>query len=527
MARLLDAGHQGVARAAAHLASGGLVAFPTETVYGLGALAADGRAVAKVFAAKGRPRGHPLIVHLPSAAFLWEWADEEAQESAGVDPERVEALARRHWPGPLTLVLRARPEVDRGITGGQDTVALRVPSGPVALELLAAVGAPVVAPSANRFGRVSATRAEHVLDEFPDLDEVLVLDGGSTELGLESTILDLTGQEPRLLRPGALTPDELGVAPPAAGRADGLSSPRAPGGLQRHYAPATPLRVVPAGELEQLARGRRGIIARRPPRGEVPHAVFTAGGAAPAGTARWLVLPTDPVGFGRELFAAVRHLDALGLEEVLVEEGPQGAEWLAVRDRLQRAAAAEPGPEAPAPASRGPTDPERGDGGPLVAVVMGSGSDWETMKRADEVLERFGVPHTCHVVSAHRTPERLAEFGRRAAESGYEVIIAGAGGAAHLPGMLAASTHLPVFGVPVRSAALSGMDSLLSIVQMPRGVPVGTLAIGEAGAENAALLAVAVLALARPELRERLIAFRREQTAAAAATELPTPTFEA
>ena len=158
---------------------------------------------------------------------------------------------------------------------------------------------------------------------------------------------------------------------------------------------------------------------------------------------------------------------------------------------------------------------------------MGSGSDWETMKRADEVLERFGVPHTCHVVSAHRTPERLAEFGRRAAESGYEVIIAGAGGAAHLPGMLAASTHLPVFGVPVRSAALSGMDSLLSIVQMPRGVPVGTLAIGEAGAENAALLAVAVLALARPELRERLIAFRREQTAAAAATELPTPTFEA
>ncbi len=169
----------------------------------------------------------------------------------------------------------------------------------------------------------------------------------------------------------------------------------------------------------------------------------------------------------------------------------------------------------------GPTAAER----PLVAVVMGSASDWETMRHADEMLARFGVPRTCHVVSAHRTPGKLSEFAAAAAGQGYRVLIAGAGGAAHLPGMLAAGTHLPVFGVPVQSAALSGLDSLLSIVQMPKGVPVGTLAIGPAGAVNAALLAIAVLATSRPELERRLIAYREEQTAAALAMSLPSDSF--
>ncbi|HEX8498954.1 MAG TPA: 5-(carboxyamino)imidazole ribonucleotide mutase [Pyrinomonadaceae bacterium] len=159
---------------------------------------------------------------------------------------------------------------------------------------------------------------------------------------------------------------------------------------------------------------------------------------------------------------------------------------------------------------------------PLVAVVMGSTSDWETMRHAAEVLKEFGVPHECAVVSAHRTPQRMAEFAAGAEARGLEVVIAGAGGAAHLPGMIAAQTTVPVLGVPVESRVLRGVDSLLSIVQMPAGVPVGTLAIGPAGATNAALLAVAVLANTRPELRERLRRFREEQTAKVRAAQLPT-----
>jgi 5-(carboxyamino)imidazole ribonucleotide mutase len=147
---------------------------------------------------------------------------------------------------------------------------------------------------------------------------------------------------------------------------------------------------------------------------------------------------------------------------------------------------------------------------PLVGVIMGSRSDWETMKHADEVLTRFGVPHECQIVSAHRTPALMAEYASTAAGRGLEVIIAGAGGAAHLPGMVAAQTVLPVIGVPVQSKALNGLDSLLSIVQMPKGIPVATVAIGAAGAENAGLLAVSMLATTRPDLRERLQAFRAE-----------------
>jgi len=150
---------------------------------------------------------------------------------------------------------------------------------------------------------------------------------------------------------------------------------------------------------------------------------------------------------------------------------------------------------------------------PLVGVVMGSRSDWPTLQRAAQILEQFGVPHACEVVSAHRTPVKLADYARTAADRGLKVIIAGAGGAAHLPGMLAAHTHLPVLGVPVESAMLHGVDSLLSIVQMPAGVPVGTLAIGPAGAANAALLAISILALEDAALRQRLVAYRTEQTA--------------
>src|SRR5829696_2525140 len=168
------------------------------------------------------------------------------------------------------------------------------------------------------------------------------------------------------------------------------------------------------------------------------------------------------------------------------------------------------------------TDGVGGAGAPLLAVCMGSTSDWETMRHAAEVLKKFGVPHECAVVSAHRTPRWMAEFAAGAEARGLEVVIAGAGGAAHLPGMIAAQTLLPVLGVPVKSKALKGLDSLLSIVQMPAGVPVGTLAIGRAGATNAALLAVAILANTRPHLRERLRRFRDEQTARVRESSLPT-----
>lgn len=165
--------------------------------------------------------------------------------------------------------------------------------------------------------------------------------------------------------------------------------------------------------------------------------------------------------------------------------------------------------------------PNQSNETPLVAVVMGSTSDWETMEHADRVLTEFGVPHRCEVVSAHRTPAKLAAFAEGAADAGFEVIIAGAGGAAHLPGMLAAGTTLPVLGVPVESRALRGLDSLLSIVQMPAGIPVGTLAIGPAGATNAALLAVSILSLGRPALREKLLEFRRTQTERVLTATLP------
>src|SRR5690606_32730519 len=213
---------------------------------------------------------------------------------------RSEALAERFWPGPLTLVLHAAPGVDRAITGGQDTVALRVPANPVALDLLAAFGAPLVAPSANRFGRVSPTRADHVLAEFED-DDVLVVDGGPTEHGLESTILDLSGPQARLLRPGALPLEALREVLPVAAAARG--GPRAPGTLARHYAPATPLRTVAADHLERELVGTRGVIARREPHAAVGAARFSSAEARPPEGARWLVLPADPAGFARELFA--------------------------------------------------------------------------------------------------------------------------------------------------------------------------------------------------------------------------------
>jgi L-threonylcarbamoyladenylate synthase len=322
---LVAATPQNIARAAALLAAGGLVAFPTETVYGLGASARDPAAVTRVFAAKGRPADHPLIVHLAAAEDLEQWAR--------TVPEAARRLARAFWPGPLTLVLPRRPEVADVITGGQDSVALRVPAHPVALALLQAAG-PLVAPSANRFGRVSPTTAAHVRDELGTAVD-LILDGGPCSVGVESSIVGLLGEAPVLLRPGGISPARLeavlGQPLMLPHRAGGADTPRVPGALASHYAPATPLEVCSAGALAARADElvQRGLRVR----------VLALGEAAtlPA-SAHVESMPVDAAGYARVLYATLRRLDDAGHGVILVEAPPESPDWLAVRDRLARAA---------------------------------------------------------------------------------------------------------------------------------------------------------------------------------------------
>jgi L-threonylcarbamoyladenylate synthase len=317
MGPVVPASAANIARAADLLRAGELVCFPTETVYGVGADATNPAALRRVFRAKGRPAEHPLILHLPDAGALDDWAAEV--------PERARALAARFWPGPLTLVLRRGERVLDEVTGGQDTVALRVPGHPLALRLLAEFGGAIAAPSANRFGRISPTRPEHAQAELGDA-VALVLDGGPSEVGLESTIVDLSEGPARLLRPGGvprtLLAEELGEEPRLAGAGNG---PRAPGRLASHYAPASPVRLVPVSTLERdVEEGEaHSVLALRPP--------------PPAFDGTWLRLPADPEGYARGLYAALRALDAEG-RPILVEAPPQGPEWEAVNDRLARAA---------------------------------------------------------------------------------------------------------------------------------------------------------------------------------------------
>jgi L-threonylcarbamoyladenylate synthase len=310
--------------AAERLRRGGLVAFPTETVYGLGADAANPEAVARIFAVKGRPAHHPLIVHLGEIAALDRWAT--------AIPPAAWLLAERFWPGPLTLVLRRRPTVSDLVTGGQDTVGLRVPAHPLALALLAAFGGGIAAPSANRFGRLSPTTAEHVRAELGEHVD-LILDGGPCQVGIESTIVDLSGKTPRLLRPGIISPEALAEvlgevpSPASAGR----DVPRAPGTLSSHYAPRTPLELIAAEALESkvheyLERGERiGVLARR----HSPTSI----------SCPWQPMPAEAADYARELYARLRALDALGLDRLVVERPPEEPSWQAVRDRLERAAA--------------------------------------------------------------------------------------------------------------------------------------------------------------------------------------------
>ncbi len=309
------------------LRAGELVAFPTETVYGLGADASNPSAVAKIFAAKGRPADHPLIVHLAGADSLDDWSREV--------PDEARRLAAAFWPGPLTLILKRSARVPDAVTGGQDTVGLRVPDHPLALALLSAFEGGIAAPSANRFGRISPTTAAHVRAELGAAVS-LVLDGGPCAVGIESTIVDLSRGAARVLRPGAIgAADIAGVL--GTGTAQGSACfqpaqpPRVSGAMAAHYAPSSPLRLVAAVDLAAavraaLAEGRDVAVIARTLR------AFAAAGL------RWHAAPLDAAGYARELYATLRLLDAAGADLILVEAPPPEAAWQAVADRLQRAA---------------------------------------------------------------------------------------------------------------------------------------------------------------------------------------------
>ena len=305
------------------LRAGDLVAFPTETVYGLGANAQNPAALRKIFEAKGRPGHHPLIVHLDSARYLHRWTQRLSPEA--------EKLAARFWPGPLTLILPKAPHVLDAITGGQDTVAVRVPGHPMAQQLLTAFGGGIAAPSANRYGRISPTRAEHVRDELGDSVRI-VLDGGECPLGIESTIVSCVESPVRLLRPGAVTLSQLRSAVGEVVIGPGVTAPRVPGTSLSHYAPETPLEIVPGDAMEIFAESlndqgeRVAVLAMRLPLKTLP-------------LVTWINAGRKPQMYAHNLYAHLRTLDKAGCAKILVQEVPADERWDAVRDRLQKAAA--------------------------------------------------------------------------------------------------------------------------------------------------------------------------------------------
>lgn len=313
------------AEAAALLRAGGLVALPTETVYGLGADASNVDALARIFELKGRPSNHPLIVHLGDVDQLERWARNV--------PSVARQLIARFWPGPLTLVLHKQPAVPDLVTGGQDTVAVRMPAHPVALELLQVFGGGIAAPSANRFGRISPTTAEHVREEFGDRCP-MVLDGGPCNVGLESTILSLVDSTPRVLRPGGIVPADLeevlGELPRFVDTTQ--PQPRVPGALKAHYAPVTALAVLPADRLWDVAAARAHAGDRI--------AVLCVEGPPAYADPRLHIasLPASHAGYAQGFYATLRALDRKGYTRIYVEAPPSDTAWLDVWDRLERAA---------------------------------------------------------------------------------------------------------------------------------------------------------------------------------------------
>lgn len=312
-----------VKEAAQLLASGRLVGFPTETVYGLGADASNPEALEALFKAKGRPTKHPVIVHVGEHEQVGDWCAEL--------PDAAIILGKLFWPGPLTLVLKKAEHVHDLITGGQDTVAIRIPSHPMAQELLREFGKGVAAPSANKFGRLSPTSADDVKAEFGD-ELALVLDGGACQVGIESTIIDLSGSVPRILRPGMIQTEsiyvalhEVGLSVPAGDKTD---SPRVPGSMPAHYSPATPLKVLGSEnfvkDVEQFEREGKEV------------AVLSFHNA-PLLQKRWITSSRFPAHYAHTLYKNLRKLDAYGSDLIIVEEPPQESDWEGINDRLRRA----------------------------------------------------------------------------------------------------------------------------------------------------------------------------------------------
>jgi L-threonylcarbamoyladenylate synthase len=291
-----------IGRAAALIRAGELVAFPTETVYGLGANALDPSAIEKIYEAKGRPPSSPLIVHVSSI--------EMAQELVREWPERAEKLARIFWPGPLTLVLPKKTHVSDRLTAGLDTVGIRMPANPIAQELIRESGVPIAAPSANMFGELSPTTARHVRDAL-GARVAMVLDGGRTTVGIESTVLSLVGPSAVLLRPGMVTQQEIEVVigPLQALRAKPTDAHPSPGLHARHYSPKTPLILVEPGQLPSTGHGV------------------------------CLQMPADPPAYAAVLYERLHEADAQGWDWIAIEQPPSDPEWAAIRDRLERAAA--------------------------------------------------------------------------------------------------------------------------------------------------------------------------------------------
>lgn len=312
--------------AAELLRAGGLVAFPTETVYGLGAHALDERAVERIYEAKGRPSLNPLIVHVASTQL--------ARELALDWTEAAEAVARAFWPGPVTLVVRKRDIIPDIVTAGLNTVGLRVPAHPVALALLDEAAIPVAAPSANRSTHVSPTTAQHVVRGLGDAVD-LVLDGGPTTVGIESTVVDVTGRVPRILRPGMIARDAIARVAGAAELATAMMAhdkPQSPGMLGRHYAPRARVRLFRSSEREHALEEARAAIEQRQ---RVCAMVFAA---LDLPAADEHIMPSTPDAYARVLYATLHALDEARYDVVFVERPPDTPEWMAVADRLGRAA---------------------------------------------------------------------------------------------------------------------------------------------------------------------------------------------
>ncbi len=319
----VTADESAIQKAADLLRQGKLVAIPTETVYGLGADAKNPEAVKRIFAAKGRPADHPLIVHILDKAALEEWAIEI--------PEIAWKLADRFWPGPLTIVLLKHPDVPMEVTGGQDTVALRVPNHPVALSVLQKFGGGIAAPSANRYCRISPTLASHVEEELGDKVD-MILDGGACQVGLESTIVDLSSGQPKLLRPGQISKSQIEEVMQTELDLPQHSHVRAPGMMKTHYSPEAHTIICSIEQIKKIIDGELfqhqyniGVLAFG---NDLQDAKYK----------KIISMPTEVNSYAHNLYSALRKLDDEWIDIILVQKPPQTVEWLAVNDRLVKAA---------------------------------------------------------------------------------------------------------------------------------------------------------------------------------------------